>query len=127
MLRGYYSPEELYTFLKSVVGYSDNFKDFVLHNYKEVNDVATFAALANMTVRTFQRKFKTEFKCQPTEWLRERRAERILYEIRNTDKTITQIAMEHGFATSAYFTTFCKQHFGLTPSALRHRAAASDS
>ena len=119
LLRGYHSPEELYTLLKSVIGNSDNFKDFVLQNYLHVNDVGGFASLANMSIRNFQRKFKAEFKRPVREWLNERRAERILRDIRNTDKSIAEIAASYGFATSSYFTIFCKQYFGMTPSELR--------
>ena len=69
LLRGYYSLEDLYILLKSVIGSSDNFKDFVLENYQHVNDVSDFALLAHMSVRNFQRKFKEEFKWPVREWL----------------------------------------------------------
>lgn len=103
-------------------GSSDNFKDFVLENYQHVNDVSDFALLAHMSVRNFQRKFKEEFKWPVREWLNERRAERILRDIRNTDKSIAEIATSYGFATASYFTVFCKQYFGMTPSELRRRS-----
>ena len=122
LLRGYYSLEDLYILLKSVIGSSDNFKDFVLENYQHVNDVSDFALLAHMSVRNFQRKFKEEFKWPVREWLNERRAERILRDIRNTDKSIAEIATSYGFATASYFTVFCKQYFGMTPSELRRRS-----
>lgn len=122
LLRGYHSPEELFTLLKSVVSKSDDFKDFVFQNYREINDVRDFASLANMSVRNFQRKFRAEFKRSVREWLNERRAERILRDIRNTDKNIAEIAASCGFATSSYFTIFCKQYFGMTPSALRRES-----
>lgn len=122
LLRGYYSLEDLYILLKSVIGSSDNFKDFVLENYQHVNDVSDFALLAHMSVRNFQRKFKEEFKWPVREWLNERRAERILRDIRNTDKSIAEIATSYGFATESYFTVFCKQYFGMTPSELRRRS-----
>ena len=50
LLRCYYSPEELYTLLKFVIGNDDRFRDFVLRYYKDVNDVSAFAALAHMSV-----------------------------------------------------------------------------
>lgn len=127
LLRGYHSPEELYTLLKSVIGNSDNFKDFVLQNYLHVNEVSRFASLANMSIRNFQRKFKAEFKRPVREWLNERRAERILRDIRNTDKSIAEIAASYGFATSSYFTIFCKQYFSMTPSELRRGSKQSST
>lgn len=125
-MRGYHSLEELYTLLNYVVGYNDNFKDFVLHHYKSVRDVRGFADLANMSVRNFQRKFKQEFNRSVHEWLQERRAEQILHAIRSTDKSISEIASDYEFGTPSYFTTFCKQYFGMTPSALRRRMSGSD-
>ena len=105
--------------MQSVIGTSDNFKDFVLQNYLHVHNVRGFASLANMSIRNFQRKFKAEFKRPVREWLNERRAKRILHNIRNTDRSIAEIAASYGFATSSYFTIFCKQYFGMTPSELR--------
>lgn len=110
------------TTILPLFGSSDNFKDFVLENYQHVNDVSDFALLAHMSVRNFQRKFKEEFKWPVREWLNERRAERILRDIRNTDKSIAEIATSYGFATASYFTVFCKQYFGMTPSELRRRS-----
>lgn len=125
LLRGYHSPEELYTLLKSVVGSSDNFKDFILQNYLQINDVSDFALLANMSIRNFQRKFKIEFKRPVREWLNERRAERILRDIRDTDKSMAEIAVNYGFSTSSYFTIFCKQYFNMPPSELRRKFRSS--
>lgn len=124
LLRAYHGPAALYTLLKSVLGKNDSFKDFVYQHYKEVSDVGDFAALANMSVRTFQRRFKSEFKRPVHEWLNERRAERILHELRNTDKSLTEIGTSCGFGSASYFTTFCKQYLGMKPSDLR-RAGTS--
>lgn len=81
--------------------------------------MADFASLANMTVRSFQRRFKAEFSCTAQEWLIARRAENILNELRSTNKDLTTIAMQYGFSAMSYFTTFCKRHFGMPPSAIR--------
>lgn len=121
LLRCYYSPEELYTLLKFVIGNDDRFRDFVLRYYKDVNDVSAFAALAHMSVRNLQRRFKAEFKRPVLEWLNERRAEGILREICDTDTSISEIALNHGFTTQSYFTTFCKHYFGKTPLDLRRQ------
>lgn len=119
LLRGFYSSADLYLLLGSIVGNNDNFKDFVLRNYKNISDIKAFASIANMSLRNFQRKFKAEFNLSAREWLNERRAELILRDIRSSDKNIAEIASSYGFATPSYFTIFCKQHFGKTPSQLR--------
>ena len=40
LLRGYHAPEELYALLHYVVGYNDNFKDFIFQHYRDVCDVS---------------------------------------------------------------------------------------
>lgn len=124
LLRGYHTPEELYALLHHVVGYSDNFKDFVFQYYQDVCNVQDFADLAHMSVRSFQRKFKEEFKRPVHEWLQERRAERILHDLRNTNKSVAEIAIDHGFSASSYLITFCKRYFGQTPLSLRRHSEA---
>lgn len=106
------------------MGYSHNFKNFVYEYYKEVCNVQDFAALANMNVRSFQRKFKEEFKVSAHDWLKERRAERILHDLRNTNKSFAEIAEDYGFSASSYFITFCKRYFGQTPKQLRLHSEA---
>mgnify|MGYP002548413381 CR=1 FL=1 len=124
LLRGYHTPEELYALLHYVVGYSAHFKDFVYEYYKGICNVQDFASLANMSVRSFQRKFKAEFKRPAHEWLQERRAERVLHDLRNTNKTFAEIATDHGFSASSYLITFCKRYFGQTPMNLRTHSEA---
>ena len=127
LLRGYHRSEDVYSLLHSAIGHNDDFKDFVFRSYKEVDDVSRFAALAHMSVRNFQRKFKSEFGCSVREWLISRRAESILWDIRGTDKRISDLASDYGFSTPSSFTSFCKRHFGHTPSELRRQPRSMSS
>lgn len=127
LLRGYHGSEDVYSLLHSAIGHNDNFKDFVFRSYKEVDDVSGFAALAHMSVRNFQRKFKSEFGCSVREWLIERRADSILWDIRGTDKRISDLASDYGFSTPSSFTSFCKRHFGHTPLELRRQPRSMSS
>ena len=114
-----YTKEELFHLVYPSPGYKDNFKDSILRNYMHIPDVKTFASKANMSISTFQRWFKVEFGQLPGEWLKERRAELVLREIKNTDKGFSIIADEFGFSSASHFGTFCKQHFGMLPSQIR--------
>ncbi len=128
LLRAYHSKEELYMLLESVIDTSGvDFKDFVLQNYLHMEDVNTFASLANMSLRTFQRRFKEEFGQPARKWINERRAECILRDLRNTDKSFSNIASCYGFVTLSYFSTFCKQYFGVTPLELRYGTKQSST
>ena len=119
LLRVYYSKEELFGLFKAIIKHDNVFKRFILQNYTKVSDVNEFASLANMSVRSFQRKFKAEFKCSLRDWFLARRTEQVLHELRNTDRSLFDIAMDFGFSGMSYFTTFCKNNLGMTPSELR--------
>ena len=82
-------------------------------------NVEKLAELANLSPTTFNRRFKKTFGISFAQWLEKRKAEDILRDIRMTDKTFSEIADAHGFSSAAYFTTFCKRHFGKTPKELR--------
>lgn len=125
LLRAYYTKEELYGLFRAILEQNNEFKQFILQYYREAEDVNGLAALANMSVRNFQRKFKAEFSCSVRDWLLARKAEAVLHELRSTDKELMSIAVEHGFSAMSYFTTFCKRNLGMTPSELRgHRSKA---
>lgn len=120
LLRAYYTKEELYTVFRDSIEQDSEFKLFVMQHYKEVSCVSELASLANMSVRNFQRKFKSEFSCPARKWLLSRKAENVLHALQTSDKDMMTIAMEHGFSAMSYFTTFCKHNLGRTPSELRH-------
>ena len=102
MLRAYHSKEELYALFSGVLRRDNRFKQFVLQNYLKVADVNEFASLANMSVRSFQRKFKAEFGSSLRDWLLARKAERVLHELRTTDRSLIDIAMDFGFSAMSY-------------------------
>ena len=125
LLRVFYPPEEIYNLLRSVIGREVGFKDFVLRHYTEIPDVKSFASQARMTLATFQRKFKQEFGRPVSQWLIERRAERLLRELRNTNKDFSTIAVEMRFSSLSYMSAFCKRHFGMPPSGVRYAPSVS--
>ncbi len=119
LFRGYYSREELAAFFYPILSEDMSFKEFVLSHFRKVENVEKLAELANLSPTTFNRRFKKTFGISFAQWLEKRKAEDILRDIRMTDKTFSEIADAHGFSSAAYFTTFCKRHFGKSPSEIR--------
>lgn len=119
LLRGYYSKHDLARMFVPILGFDNGFRGLVLKHYKDFADIKQFAELANMTPSTFQRKFKQEFKKSVNEWLLDRKCELIIRDIKTSPKTINEISDEYGFSSMQYFSTFCKRHFGKTPTELR--------
>lgn len=119
LLRAYYTTEELARMFAPLLGMDHTFEELVMSRYKDVDTIEQFAELANMTVSTFQRKFKQTFYTPAGQWLMERKADRVMVDIRTSDKTMEQIAYDHGFSSLAYFSNFCKRMFGKSPTELR--------
>ena len=119
LMRVYYTKDELARMFAPILGCDNEFRRFVLAHYKEVAGVEQFAEAANMSVSTFQRKFKQTFKKPVAEWLLDRKCEMVIREIKTSSKTFDQIADECSFSSVQYFSNFCKSHFGKTPTELR--------
>lgn len=118
-LRAYYEKKDLAEFFAPVNSLKSGFREFVLATYPEIKDVKHFAEQANMSLSTFNRNFKDEFGEPASCWLKRNKAEIIRKEIQMSDLPLTEIAEKHGFSSSAYLATFCKQNFHKTPGELR--------
>ena len=121
----YYSDYELSMLVHSLSEYTDSFQYFVLKNYDKVKTVEEFAELGGYTATTFRRIFTSVFHRPVYEWMQERRKEGILYELRHTDFTISEICYKYGFESLPHFSNFCKKNFGLSPRSLRKEAGSS--
>ncbi len=66
------------------------------------------------------RKVKTMTGKTPAELLKEMRLQRAYTLLQQTDKTISEIAAEVGFATPGYFSSCFKKQFGMLPTEMRN-------
>lgn len=117
--RAGYSKQDLALFFSSMLGDNVDFKDFVLANYKKILDVKEFAGVANMSLSTFNRRFKEAFNDTAKNWLMSRRAESIYKDVVMSDISFSELADKYSFSSPAYFSTHCKKTFGKTALELR--------
>lgn len=123
LVRAYYSKEELAALFRPLLGIDHDFRRQVLEVCaKGCCDIAAMAGQLNMSTATFQRKFKQTFHETAGQWLLNRKAERIIRQLKTTSLTFDQICFENGFSSPAYFSNFCKRVFGKTPTQLRNEA-----
>lgn len=101
--------------------------DWILGNLDQPHTVATLAARAHMSVRTFARRFVEETGRTPMQWVTDHRvlyARRLLEE---TDLDVDRIAERSGFGTATLLRHHFRRIIGVTPSDYRRRfACASD-
>lgn len=84
-------------------------------------NVDSLAAMMGLGRSQFYRKIKALTNYSPVELLRRLRLNRSRELLTTTDRTISEIGYEVGFASPAYFTRCYREAFGETPSELRER------
>lgn len=72
-----------------------------------------------LSVPRLVERFLQEVGETPGEWRTRRRLQAARVALREPGATVTQTAFAHGFASSQYFATAFKRHFGLSPSEWR--------
>lgn len=121
ILGQFYTDYELSMLIHPLSKYTSSFEYFVLKNHNKVKTVEEFAQLGGYTVTTFRRIFNSVFHKPVYEWMMEKRKESIVYELRYTDATISEICFRYGFESLPHFSNFCKKNFGASPRALRQK------
>ena len=84
-------------------------------------DVPALARIAYMSPAHFTRTFKETFGETPHRYLQRRRVERAMFLLRQTDRSVTEVCLDVGFASLGTFSRTFKDVVGETPSAYRAR------
>jgi transcriptional regulator GlxA family with amidase domain len=99
--------------------------DWLLAHLDKDHSVATMAANANMSPRTFARRFVEETGTTPMQWVTDQRvlfARRLL---EGTDLDVDRIAARVGFGTATLLRHHFRRLVGVTPSDYRRRFSCS--
>lgn len=118
-LRIGYEKEDLAYFFYPIMFRDMEFRDFIFENFRDTPDVNLLAEKANMSVRTFTRKFKETFLESPHKWILARKAEFIENDIVRSNLSFNEIANKYNFSSPAYLSNFCKKLWGKTPTDMR--------
>jgi len=87
-------------------------------------DIAALARSVNMSPQLFTMRFKERFHLVPSEYVMRRKIERAKTCLAvDTDRTVTKIAMDLGFASSSHFATSFMRYAGLSPRAYRRQTS----
>lgn len=89
---------------------------FIHTNINEKITVSQIAHSVNMSTSHFARLFKLETGETPLAYLQAVRLERVKKLLVSSNKTITEIALENGFSSSAYLSTSFMKKYDMTPS-----------
>ncbi len=78
-------------------------------------DVAALAQAAAMPLRSFRRRFQTAFGEAPQRWLARRRIDRARRLLAQKGLSLSEVALDLGFASQAHFTEAFRRAVGTTP------------
>ena len=85
-------------------------------------DVPALARIAMVSEAHFSRTFKRAFGESPHRWLQRRRVERAMALLRDTERPVTEVCLDVGFASLGTFSRTFRAIVGESPSAYRRRA-----
>ena len=86
-----------------------------LHNL-EIKD---YARMCNKSLSTFKRDFLKYFNTTPGKWILKRRIKHSLVLLKNSNKTVSEIAYECGFENTSHFSKAFKKYYNNSPSSYR--------
>ncbi|HEV7898903.1 MAG TPA: helix-turn-helix domain-containing protein, partial [Planosporangium sp.] len=81
--------------------------------------LAVPAGRANMSVRTFTRRFRAETGVSPTRWLLQQRVDQARILLETGDLSVDRIARRAGFGTATSLRQHLRAAIGVAPTAYR--------
>ncbi|MEU1306480.1 AraC family transcriptional regulator [Streptomyces shenzhenensis] len=93
--------------------------DFIHANLASRIGLEELAAVAGVSASHFTRAFRASVGESPHRYVMQQRLDRARRALLSTDKPITEIALECGFADRSHLTRMMRRHLGATPRLLR--------
>ena len=110
-----------------IILYMYYFEDIIEEIEKNLTGEISISALArmvNMSVYEFRRIFSFVAKIPVNEYIRKRRLSLAALELRNTENSVTDIALKYGYDTPSSFSRAFKEYHGVSPKEAKENSAA---
>lgn len=91
--------------------------DYLMQNYYlKPLTINELSRLSGRSLSGFKRDFQAQFHISPASWIRKKRLERAAFLLRNSNKNVSEIALEVGFESISHFIKLFKEIYRTTPS-----------
>lgn len=101
-------------------------RDAMDRDYARPLDVPALARIAHVSSAHFSRGFRSVFGETPHRYLQRRRIERAMYLLRESDRSITDIAFAVGFGSPGTFSRTFRDIVGTSPRTYRRDSTPAD-
>ena len=101
-------------------------RDAMDRRFAEPLDIPALARIAHVSEAHFIRTFKSTFGETPHRYLQRRRVERSMFMLRETERSVTEICLDVGFASLGTFSRTFREIVGRTPTEYRRGAPVHD-
>jgi AraC-like DNA-binding protein len=98
-------------------------RDAMDRSYAQALDIAALARIAHVSEAHFIRTFRATFGETPHRYLQRRRVERAMFLLVQTDRGVTDICFDVGFASLGTFSRTFRAVVGVSPSQYRSKTA----
>lgn len=92
---------------------------FIREHAAEGISVSEVARACHVSRRSLEQRFQSQLACTPGEAIRKARLEHVRRLLHDTDKSVTAIALESGFASTASLCQAFQNYYGESPGQLR--------
>lgn len=120
LFRAYYTKRQLVQFFYPIVGIND-FRERVFREFSYATTVKELAERVCMSESNFAKAFVEEFEELPSDWIRKRTSDRILFELRDPLATMSEVAERLNFSSPQAFSRFCSKNLGEPPTVLQQQ------
>ena len=103
----------------------DRILNYIHSHYFEPLSLPEIAERFNMTETYLSRYFKEKVGQNYVNYLNDVRLKNAVTDLSQTDQSITEIALDHGFSTPSVFNRYFKSKYGKTPSEYRKEVLGS--
>lgn len=107
--------------LRSADTNSGQFVNIIHENLFNDISVEMLAERTHRSLTSFKKEFKRHFNMPPHRWIIEQRLIRAKILLTSTNRTVSEIGVECGFANISHFIKLFKQRYHITPASFRRR------
>ena len=115
---------------KKQIGFLLPWQVIQINNYIDANmaariRVCDLAKICRLSTNYFGQVFVNTFGYSPHAYLMQRRLDRVQHILRSSDHSLSDVALECGFADQPHLTRLFRQHIGMTPGEWRRKVAVT--